>query len=95
MSNKTYRQKDTETLDYTVDWSTWLDGDTIASVVNTADSGITVSSESNTTTATTIWVSGGTVGTTYKVVQTITTSSSPARVKSINLYFKIVEENYL
>ena len=90
-----FRQKDNEYLDYAGNYTNWLDGDTIASVAYSADSGITVANESNTTTHATFWVSGGTVGTTYSVEQTITTASSPARVKSYKFKFQIVEENYL
>ena len=45
-------------LDYTVDWSPWLEdqSDTIASVVVTPSSGLTVTSQSNTTTTATAWV---------------------------------------
>lgn len=90
-----FRQKDNEYLDYAGNWETWLNGDTIASVAYSADSGITVSNQSATTTVATFWVSGGTVGTTYTVKQTITTASSPARIKSYKFKFQIVEENYL
>ena len=49
-----------EVLDYSIDWSTWLDSDTISSSSWTVESGITKDSDSNDTTSTTIWLSGGT-----------------------------------
>lgn len=60
-------------LDYTLDWSLWLDGDTISTSTWALDVGITEDSESETATTTTVWVSGGTAGTTYNAVNTITT----------------------
>ena len=48
-------------VDYTIDWTTALNGDTISTSSWTADSGITVDSDTNTTTGATVWVSGGTV----------------------------------
>lgn len=60
-------------LDYTVDWEDWLDSDTIASVTWTVPTGLTKESQSNTTTAATVWLSGGTAGTDYAVVCHIVT----------------------
>lgn len=50
-------------LDYEFDWSAWLDGDTISSYSLSA-TGITVDSDSNTTTAVTVWVSAPSSGAT-------------------------------
>ena len=61
-------------LDYVIDWSDWLDGDTISTSTWTVPSGITKDSDTKTTTATTIWLSGGTVGTKYAVVNHIVTA---------------------
>jgi hypothetical protein len=54
-------QDENETLTYTVNWSTWLGTDTIASVTNET-SGITVSAASNTTTTATFKLSGNRSG---------------------------------
>ena len=40
-------------LDYRVDWSAWLNGDTVATVAWTVPTGLTKTSETNTTTAAT------------------------------------------
>jgi hypothetical protein len=72
-----YQDKD-ETLDYEIDWTSWLDGDTIDSVANSA-SGVSVTSSSNTTTANTIWVQG----TSGEVTTTITTASGRIKQKTI------------
>jgi hypothetical protein len=63
-------------LDYLFEWSAWLagDGDTIASHSVTVPSGITMDSSSRTTTAVTVWLSGGAVGQTYEIDCHITTA---------------------
>lgn len=73
-------------LDYQIDWSSWLDTDNseeIASSDWTVPTGLTEGTgdyiSSNTTTTTKIWLSGGTAGTNYDVVNSIVTNSSPAR----------------
>ena len=50
-----------ESLDYSVNWATWLGSDTIASVTNETTS-VTLSGASNTTTTTTFTISGNTSG---------------------------------
>jgi len=52
-----------ETLDYQIDWSSWLGTDTISTSTWVVDSGITKVSDTNTTTTTVIWLSGGSDGT--------------------------------
>lgn len=64
-------------LDYAWDWSSWLEtDDTISDHTVDADAGITVDSsaitDSNTTV--TVWLSGGTVGTTYSVTVHVVTA---------------------
>lgn len=63
--------------DYTEDWSDWLpSGDTISDSTWTVVSGdVTIDSDSNTTTTTTVWLSGGTLGTWAKVTNHITTAA--------------------
>jgi hypothetical protein len=62
-------------LDYEIDWSEWLVTDTISASTWAADTGLTVDSDSFTDTATTVWLSGGVVGTSYEVVNHITTAN--------------------
>lgn len=78
----TYFIKDPDaTLDYTVDWTSWMaSGDSIASVAWTIPSGLTQVSSSNTNTTATVWLSGGTVGQSYSVKAKITTSSVIPRI---------------
>lgn len=71
-----YQKDPNAVLFYTFDWAPWLGvGETISSVVNTAPPGLTIASSSNTTTAVTIKLSGGTAGQSYKVANRITTSA--------------------
>lgn len=67
MAAQAYFVKDPDDhLDYKVDWSTWLGADTLSSATWTVQAGITKDSQSNTTTAATVWLSGGTAGSTYE-----------------------------
>ena len=65
-------------LDYGFDWSAWLaDGETItASSWLISDTGLTADSDEATDTTATIWLSGGTLGTTYRVTNHIITSQN-------------------
>jgi hypothetical protein len=76
-SNVPFIVKDPDAiLDYTVDWSAWLTdsgADTIQTSTWVVAAGITQASVSNTTTAATIWLSGGTASTTYRITNRIAT----------------------
>lgn len=64
-------------LDYGFDWSAWLNtGDTISTVSWILESGITLDSQANTTTAATCVLSGGEVGTVYTVTCRVTTAAA-------------------
>lgn len=80
-------------LDYTFDWTEWLDGvaDTLADKAITADAGITVVTSSIVGKKVVVVLSGGTVGTTYKVTCRITTAAVPARIDDRTIYVKIKE----
>lgn len=81
-------------LDYTLDWSEWLEPltDTIASV-NVAVSGVTLDHTTNNGTSVTIWISGGTVGTRGEARVRITTVGTGARPRTDDrtVFFKIKE----
>ena len=63
-----------EVLDYTIDWLPRLgDDDTIALSVWTVPGGLAQTNSTNTDTETVVWLSGGTIGTTYSVQNRITT----------------------
>lgn len=77
MTIQSVTQDPGETLDYALDWSTYLTsvgGDTISSSSWTVTTGLTKVSDSNTTTTTTIWITGGTAGGEYWATNTIVTA---------------------
>lgn len=62
-------------LDYQVNWAARLaDAETITAATWVVPDGITQDDDEFTDTTATIWLSGGTAGTTYNVVSRITTS---------------------
>lgn len=87
--SKTYYKDPDAKLDYKIDWSDWLDGDTISTSTWIVPSGITEESSTNTNTTTTIWLSGGTHAVKYKVVNRITTAAG--RIEDRSFHVKIQE----
>jgi len=73
----------TATLDYMLDWTPWLEGDAILTSTWTVPTGLTKDSESFTEKTTTVWLSGGSDGTQYTVVNRITTVLGRIETKSI------------
>lgn len=70
-------QKDPDAvLDFKQDWTEWLavTGDTIVTSTWIVPTGITKTTDSNTTATATVWLSGGTAGQSYAVVNRITTT---------------------
>ena len=68
-------------LDYSINWARFLVTDTIVAIdVWTIDAGLTNAAMTNTSTVSTVWLSGGVTGTTYNVVNTVTTAGG--RVKT-------------
>lgn len=64
-------------LDYGFDWSDWLGTtETITTSTWTVPTGITKISDSKTDTLTTIWLSGGTHGANYSLVNHIKTNAN-------------------
>lgn len=62
-------------LDYRNDWTAWLAEDaTITASTFTAETGLTVGATYFDDTSTTVWLSGGTDGTTYQVVNHVVDS---------------------
>lgn len=79
----------TGVLDYGFDWTTWLDGDTISTSVwaidNNDSSSLVIDSESETSAIATVVLSGGTLGRTYEVTNTITTTASFTSSRTLKL----------
>lgn len=81
-----------DNIDFVIDW-TLATGDTITASTFTADAGITVGTTQFTNTPTpktVVWLSGGTDGITYNVVNHITTAAG--RQKDHTLIILVQEE---
>lgn len=74
-----------DVVDYSVDWTDWLAGDTIATSVWVVPTGITKDSDTNDTTSATIWLSGGTEGDDYQLTNRITTAAGRTKDKSFTI----------
>lgn len=77
-------------LDYQIDWSTWLGADTIATSTWTVPTGLTKDGDTSTTTTATIWLSGGTAGVTYHIVNHIVTAGGREDDRSI--YIRVADK---
>jgi hypothetical protein len=74
------------TLDWRFDWTDWLDdGETITASVMTVSAGLVLVSQSNSVSAATVWVSGGTTGSVYSVANRITTSAGRIDERTITI----------
>lgn len=76
-------------LDYELDWSEWLNGDTIINSAWEVSTGLTVEqtpAPSNTTTSTRAFISGGADKQKYTVTNTITTQAGRKESKSFVLF---------
>lgn len=81
------------TEDFAVDWARandpWLEtGETITTSTWDVPTGLTQGATSHTTTAATVWLSGGTLDRTYSVSNTITTSQGRTDVRTITVTIK-------
>lgn len=87
-------EKDPEAvLDYSVDWTDFLEtAETIFSSQWFSPAGITVDSNGHTNKVATVWLSGGTVGSSYELTNRITTDNDPARVDERTIIISIVNK---
>ena len=74
-----------EMLDYVIDWTIALEGDTIAAATWTVPDGITSGMQSNTETSATIWISGGELDQNYTLLNQITTAGGRVREQTCTL----------
>lgn len=75
---------------FTMDWSALIGGATISTSVWSVPTGLTQTATSNTTTTTTIKLSGGTADTIYSLPNTVTTSDGRTLQRSMNI--KVVDK---
>ena len=88
MADNTFIKDPDAVLDYTINWEEWLDGDTISSSSWAVPTGLTEDSESNGDSTATIWLSSGTVGKTYEIVNSITTAAARQEDKTLVIICK-------
>ena len=73
-----------DAVDYQIDWTNWLaTGETVSASVWTVPTGLVEESTDFDDTTSTVMLSGGTAGVTYKVPCVITTDQGRARERSI------------
>lgn len=77
-----------EVLDYELDWTARLDGDTISTSTWTAPAGITKNSDSHTTAVSKIWLSGGTLAVRYDLLNRITTAAGRTMDQTVSIKIK-------
>ena len=85
------RPKDpNEVLDYDLTWEAQMtaDGDTIDTSNWMVPAGITKDSQSNTTTRTKVWLSGGTTGQTYELLNHVVTAGGREFDQTMKLKMK-------
>ena len=87
MTVEAIKEKDpSAVLDFGFDWSDWLaSGETINTVTITVSTGLTKDSDSESSGIVTIWLSGGTAGTSYTVACKITTSAGRTDERSMTI----------
>lgn len=76
------------TLDYGLDWSPWLNGDTITNSSWIVDSILTPTNEQNDTTKTSLYISGGVVGEKYVLTNRITTNAGRICERSFTVFIR-------
>ena len=94
MANTVFTKDSDAVLDYAFDWNDTTDpwlatGETISSYTVTVETGLTKDSDSHASGVVTVWLSGGTVGTTYRVECEITTSAG--RKDERSMWIKVAQ----
>ena len=80
-----------ENLDYNIDWTARLAGDTIVTSVwapLASGSSLVIGSVYYISNMTKVWLSGGTLGQTYRLKNTITTAAGETMVETAELFIK-------
>lgn len=85
-----YLKDPNATLDYVINWATYLGADTILVSSWIVPSGITSVTDTDTATTATIWLSGGTVGQKYALTNRILTAGG--RTDDRTIYIKVKEQ---
>lgn len=84
-----YAHSPTANLDYGFDWSNWLSvGEIITNSAWVVEAGLVQSNQQISGAVVSLFLSGGVVGTSYKVSNTITTSASRVDTRTFSLSCK-------
>ena len=83
---ESFRKGPDEVLDYAGDWSDWLGSDTIVTSTWTVPTGLAKDSDTATTTTTTVWLSGGTLGEQYDLENCVETSAGRTACRTIRIH---------
>jgi hypothetical protein len=78
-------------LDYDINWLPRLGLDTIATsvwAITIGDASLTISSSYFTSVRTKVWLSGGTLGQTYSLKNTVTTAAGDTEIETVKLRIK-------
>jgi hypothetical protein len=77
-----------EVLDYQLDWSGRLGEDQISTSTWTVPTGIVKNSDTNTATVSTVWLSSGTLGTSYDLVNRVITTGGRTMDQTVRIRIK-------
>ena len=89
MANQRNFEKDPDaTVDFTVDWTDWLESDTLSTGTWVVPAGITNVSSQYTTVKDTVFLSGGTVNNTYAIINRISTVGGKINDQTIYVLVK-------
>lgn len=84
MTLKWPRKDPADIADYQINWEQLLGADTIATSAWTVTGGLVIDSQSHTTTSTTVWLSGGTVGL-QRITNRITTAGGRTLERTVEM----------
>ena len=92
VDDQTFEKRQGSLKDYTTNWGdNWLGTDTLASSSWVLDSPLAEVTNTFTDDNATVWVSGGTVGQTHQMMNTIVTAGG--RIDSRPTYLRIIEDD--
>lgn len=86
MAQNAFTKDPDAVLDYLVDWTDWLAGDTIVTSTWIVPTGITKDTDTKTATAARIWLSGGTAETVYLVTNRVVTAGGRTNDRTLDIY---------
>lgn len=83
MSSDRFVRDPDSVLDFRWDWSSWLAEDEVIDTASVTVAGVTKDDEENSTTTVTVWISGGSAGSTGSATCRITTNQGRSDDRTI------------